>query len=59
MSKQQIEEIRELVEGIVAGRMIDAYQSNHEYDSKFRERVKRVSHNAGAYVAGQLREVAA
>ena len=49
MSKQQIEEVREMVDGLVAGRLLEAGLD--------RKTITTISHNAGAYVAGQLREV--
>lgn len=64
MSEQQIAEIQDLVEGLVAGRMLEI-GCNVRYKDGFkrcgipRETIKRVSHNAGAYVAGELKGLAA
>lgn len=49
MSDAQRQELRDLVEGIVAGRMLDAGAP--------RKKIIEVSRNAGSYVIGQLREV--
>jgi hypothetical protein len=48
MSKAQLEELRDLVEGLVYGKLQDAKLP--------RKDTAVISHNAGAYVAGQLRE---
>ncbi len=56
MNEEQIREVADLVAGLVAGRVIEAHE-RQKWLPNHRERVKQVSHNAGAYVAGQLREM--
>jgi hypothetical protein len=56
MTEAQQRELIGLVEGLVVGRMVEAVQVNHGHPSIPRETIKRISHNAAAYLAGQLRE---
>jgi hypothetical protein len=49
MSEAQKQDLRDLVEGIVAGRMIEAGAP--------RKKIVEISRNAGSYVVGQLRDV--
>lgn len=51
MTEQQIAELIALVEGVVVGRLIEASRPIP------RETIKRISHNAGAYLAGELKGV--
>jgi hypothetical protein len=50
MSQSQLNELQALVEGLVAGRLIEARDVP-------RKTIVEISRNAGRYVAGQLREV--
>lgn len=49
MSREQLEEIREAIEGIVAGRIMDI-------GGVSRTKMIEISRNAGAYTVGQLKE---
>jgi hypothetical protein len=50
MSQAQLTELQALVEGLVAGRLIEAHDVP-------RNKIVEISRNTGRYMAGQLREV--